>query len=131
MKSNPEAPDLLDRARAKLGDIPIKHAMVAFTPGTDQIVVVPYPDKSGWCTKLALIYTIGASANYWKAMNKRDRQLALLADAMTIVVENKCPPAAVHRALSVIPEYRALVGEQAAWPPLRRRQSAIQAEKLA
>ena len=100
----------LAEARRRLGDVSIKHAELAWNPGTDQILVVPYPEEPEWFGDFRLSYTAGAVFGYWEGLKKHERQLALLTEAMRIIVIGACPPGAVHTALLVVPEYRELFG---------------------
>jgi len=86
------------------------NAIIAWTPGTDQVKVGPLlnggPD---WTCPYS--HTAGAAYVWMRSASFAERQAQLFIEAIHLIVRDRCEPMAVHRALSVLPEYRAGLAE--------------------
>ena len=84
-----------------------RSTMIAWVPETDRIHVGPWPDRTGWSD--AYSRTDGACFSDVRNVPP-DRRLAMLFIAFnTIVVRDKVPAEAVHRAFLAIDEYRKAI----------------------
>ena len=103
--------------RAIFGDIPLKHAMIAWNradatfgnPG--EIMVIPHPDQRGFCNHFRLQMTTGACWTVWARWTKQQRLLQLYIEAWHIVSRDGVDQMSVHDALMVIPEFRDTLSE--------------------
>ena len=99
-------------------DVPLSIAMLAWTPAEygSAAIVVPHPDDE----QCARGYHRAAGACFgdpfarggdrdWPRMNDAERMSLLLAFAWQAVARDGVPPADMHKALSVVPEFRALM----------------------
>jgi hypothetical protein len=82
-------------------------AMIAWDPHTDRIKVGPWPDYRGWSDDYHL--TTGACYMIRHKMLVGKQQAMLFIDFNTIVVRDKVPVEAAHRAFLEIDEYRLLI----------------------
>ena len=82
-------------------------AMIAWNPGTDQIAVGPWPDKSGWSRGYRM--TVGACLSEHRKSTPWEQRAQLFMDFHAIVVRDRCDPQAAHLALLAIDEYRLLI----------------------
>jgi hypothetical protein len=81
--------------------------MLCWNPGTDQVAIVPlsdYRDNSEGYLKTHL-----ACMAQTHELTRPQRKLLVLILAFVLIVREKCDPAAVHRALSELSEYRAIL----------------------
>lgn len=74
--------------------------MLAWNPGTDQVEVGPWPDKTQWSDR----YECTAIA---------ETQLGLLCEAVTMVMVDRVDAQAAHRELLKLDEYRASLAPDA------------------
>ena len=81
--------------------------MIAWNPGTDQIDVVLWPDKSR--SAVALRWTAGACNNEWKTATPEGRLMLLFVHFNTIAVRDRVPVQAAHSAFLKIDEYRRAI----------------------
>lgn len=81
------------------------NTMYCWTPGTAQVALVPWPDPERKSRKYES--SLGACMSSMHEMTFEERQITLLADAMAMIVRDKCDPLAVHRALMGLEEYSA------------------------
>jgi hypothetical protein len=81
--------------------------MYAWTPGTDQIAVGPWPDVTGWSDRYD--YTGGACYAEVHKMTSVGQERRLFIDFNTVVVRDGVPVKAAHNAFLQINEYRALI----------------------
>jgi hypothetical protein len=102
------------------GDVPLKHAMIAWTPMQDRlagtagrIVIIPYlNDDRDWFKYFGVTDSTGACWAQWEKWTKQQRLLKLYIEAWHIIARDGISPEAVHAAFMVIPEYReSLSGE--------------------
>jgi len=82
-------------------------AMIAYTPGTDQIEVGIHPDKTGWTKNY--VRTVGACFSDHRERTDIERMLMMFIDFNTIVVRDKVDAQVAHRAFLAIDEYRKLI----------------------
>ncbi len=83
--------------------IPAKQAMLCWNPGTDQVVVVPWPDTAGRSSG-----HLSTGLSCYEAFRKAGptaMRAGIFVEAMHLIVRDRCEPLAVHRALLRIPEY--------------------------
>ena len=77
-------------------------AGIGWNPGTDQVEVGPWPDRTGWSYRYD--YTNGAGA---PAQQTADLQILMLFITFnTMVVRDQVDPQSAHRAFLAIDEYR-------------------------
>ena len=81
--------------------------MYAWTPGTDQIEVGPWPDRTGWRKRYTR--SIGACSSKLHRMTPDERLAMLFIDFNTIVVRDGVSVAAAHAAFLKIDEYRRAI----------------------
>jgi prophage regulatory protein len=81
-----------------------KNGMLCWTPGTDQVEIVSYPDVRNLSKKFERFSL--ACFTRVRRMNFEQRKLQIFIDAMHLIVRDKCDPDAVHRALINLEEYR-------------------------
>ena len=81
------------------------NGMLCWTPGTDRVKVVPWPDTGG----LSDGYSMTALA-CWSYMRRglsfEKRKAIVFCEAVHLMVRDNVPPAAVHEALLALDEYR-------------------------
>lgn len=90
---------------------------LAWTPGTDKVALFPHPGpvpNEYVCTGLAAYMSI-------KKATPAQRKAAVFIEAYHLIVADGCDPAAVHRALWPLREYRDGLAEDFPAPgkPLR------------
>jgi hypothetical protein len=81
-----------------------KTAMLVWNPGTSEVLVGPWPDRSGWSKP----YKMSSGACYKIRAGKSKQYYKMMAfiDAMHLIVRDKVDPIAVHNAMLSIDEYR-------------------------
>ena len=82
----------------------VTNGLLCWTPGTDQVAVVPWPDTD----QLSDAYTCTSLA-WWthiQAMTFEQRKAEVFIDAVHLIVRDNIPPLAVHKALLALDEYR-------------------------
>lgn len=98
-----------------LKDIPLAHAMVAWTPKRDSsqhfrpgaIQIIEHPDERDSCQRLGLSCALAACCYPWGGMDTAWQLKELLAIGWLVIFDDGLDPQAVHQAFLVIPEYRA------------------------
>ena len=83
------------------------NAMIAYTPGTDQIEIGVHPDTTGWTRKYSR--TVGACFLGLRKKSDLERKLMMFIDFNSIVVRDKVDVQVAHRAFLAIDEYRRLI----------------------
>lgn len=101
-------------------DIPIKDAMIAWTPVSDEIpagriTVLRNSDRSTEAARSGFLLLDGACFKVWQDAEPAVQLSMLLDITWKLVLWDRLNPDVVHAALSVIPEYRDIV------PPDTRR----------
>lgn len=99
----------------KSNDILLEEAMLVWSRmdhdlrygETTRVRVIRHPDE--YNEQGHLRYSTGACWAYWRGLDQAARIHRLMIDAWHIVVQDGLPPADVHNALLVIPEYRHLL----------------------
>ncbi len=108
-----------DTPSHNFGDIPLKHAMIAWNPanhGDGRVHVIPHPDDRNWTNFLKLTDTTGACWTVWGKWSKHQRLEKLFIEVWHMVCRDGNDPEVIHKALMVIPEYReTLSGETFFW----------------
>lgn len=89
----PDGPEISARTR-----------MLCWTPGTDEVALVPWPDVTRRsdnyeCSTLACNTDIQQGGFAY-------RKMAVFVEAVHLVIRDECDPQAVHRALLGLEEYR-------------------------
>jgi hypothetical protein len=104
--------------RKELGDVPLRHAMIAWNVGKKawnssgefgdgRVFVIPHPDKYRLDDRLGLRRTTGACwVEEWKNASPTERLARLMVEAWHIVCRDGVSLKDMHEALLVIPEYR-------------------------
>ena len=105
---------------AFFGDVPLKIAMIAWTPRCNpgegvagRIIVIPQPlDCADWFLHFGVTNSTGACRSEWRKYMAKEQLLMLYIEAWHIVARDGVTPEDMHAALMVIPEYRdSLSGE--------------------
>lgn len=107
-----------DDFRAQMGDIPLEDAMIAWNTGKKgwnsdghdgdgRVAVIRHPDSRDWQTFLDLGMTSGACYADWHTCSNEERLTSLLCVAWKMACRDGVSLGNIHRALTVIPEYRA------------------------
>lgn len=78
--------------------------MLCWTPGTDEVALVPWPDSRGRSDRYRM--TTLACTFDMKKMTFEQRKAIVYIEAMHLIVRDHCDPLAVHRALLDLDEYR-------------------------
>jgi len=80
------------------------NAMLCWNPNSDQVLVVPWPDKAGHASG----YEREALAAYKEVreMTFEQRKAHIFIEAMHLIVRDHVNPIAVHQALLGLDEYR-------------------------
>ncbi|WP_455233306.1 hypothetical protein [Geopseudomonas aromaticivorans] len=86
-------------------------AMLCWTPGTDSVALVPWPDTRGLSDHFEASSL--ACWDYVQKMDFRQRQILVLIEATHLMVSEGCSPQAVHRALCGLREYCVTLAEDA------------------
>jgi hypothetical protein len=114
------------------GDVPIKLAMIAWTPMSSRIgipgriVVIPHlNDDKDWFRHLGLTDSTGACCHYWSKATKQQRILQIYIEAWHIVCRDWLDPKDVHEALTVIPEYRETLSGDSFFADFRKSQTIV------
>lgn len=100
--------------------------MLCWNPHSAEVALVKHPDVTGAsdryrCTTLADWVT-------WRKLSRAERTQVIVCEALHLIIRDGCDPAAVHRALWPLEEYRsALASDVAAPKGLRDRRRAGQA----
>ncbi len=82
-------------------------AMIAWNPGTEDIVVGPCPDADGWSDRY--MSTSGACFTPLHSMSPENQRALLFINFNKIVVRDCVPVHAAHRAFLAIDEYRQFI----------------------
>ncbi len=79
--------------------------ILCWNPGTDQVRTVPFPDYKD----LSGPYAMTGLACYAELHKMTPEQLktACFIEAIHLIVRDRCDPAAVHKALLEVDEYRS------------------------
>lgn len=85
------------------------NTMYCWTPGTDKVALIPWPDRAG--RSAAYQRTAGACFSHQHDASFQERQVIVLADALAMIVRDKCDPKAVHLALMGLEEYASAMAE--------------------
>lgn len=102
------------------GDVPLKIAMIGWTPKhrskvgiPGKIIIIPETnDRRDWFRHFGVTDSTGACWVRWREMTAKERLLKLYIEAWHIIARDGVSPEDVHAALMVIPEYRdSLSGE--------------------
>lgn len=80
--------------------------MLCWTPDTDQVALVPWPDRIGGRSDRYQMTALACDARLQR-MSFPERMAVVFAEAMHLIVRDGCDPRAVHRALLGLDEYRA------------------------
>jgi len=81
--------------------------MLCWNPHTDQVALVPWPDRVG-ASRSPIRYRCTTLACFidFHRMNFEQRKAKVMIEAYHLIVADGCDPAAVHRALWPLEEYR-------------------------
>ena len=82
----------------------IKEKIVAWNPGTDKVELIDFPDRTKASKKFKR--TGGGCFASVQKLGPKAVKVHVLAEAMTLIVRDKCDPMAVHRAFLGLREYR-------------------------
>jgi len=102
------------------GDVPLKIAMIGWTPKhrskvgiPGKIIIIPKTnDGRDWFRHFGVTDSTGACWVQWREMTAKERLLKLYIEAWHIIARDGVSPEDVHAAFMVIPEYRdSLSGE--------------------
>ena len=80
-----------------------KNTMLCWTPGTNQIKLVSWPDPEGHSKKYSM-FVLACFSNFRKKSFK-ERSEIVYHEAMVLIIRDKCPPAFVHKTLMGLKEY--------------------------
>ena len=85
----------------------LKERMIVWNPGTDQVKIVNLP-SGNFPSKIADGYKMSVGGCFAEVQNMSSAKLRthVLAEAMTLIVRDKCDPMAVHKAFLGLREYR-------------------------
>lgn len=78
--------------------------MWCWTPGSGDVVVVPWPDRDGLSKGYRM--SDGACWGHVREMEEAERQRYVLSGAMAMIVRDRCDPMGVHRAMLELFDYR-------------------------
>ena len=81
-----------------------KDSMICWNPGTDQVAIVPHPDRQGLSDKY-LMTGLGAYKHV-KEATFEDRKTIAFIEAVHLIIRDGCEPHAVHQAMMKLEEYR-------------------------
>jgi len=81
-----------------------KECMYGWNPGTDQVIVVSWPDSKMLTAKYQM--TNGACNSCIHDMNESQLTRYTFIEAIDLIVRDKVDPMAVHKAFYQIDEYR-------------------------
>ena len=81
----------------------LKECMIAWNPNSDQVMIGPHPDVTGWSNRYQS--TAGACYSHVHSLNEEQRQLYVYVKAVHLIVRDGVDPNAVHKAFSQIEEY--------------------------
>lgn len=98
-------------------DIPLSQAIVCFDKRSDRAAVCACPDHEG--VSAGFSHVVGACYPYWEGLDGDARTRDLLIEIWQAVCLLGVDAAALHRALLVVPEYRALTPIDALPAPYR------------
>jgi hypothetical protein len=96
--------DFLITPKRRMSEKDATNHMLCWTPGTDQVAVIPRPDFS----RLSSAYRCSTLA-CWNGAQEASLERRIkwvFIEATHLIVHDKCDPAAVHKALSELDEYR-------------------------
>lgn len=88
-----------------------REALIAWTPGTAQVEVGPWPDRRRWSDRYD--FTDGACCAEFHDLSDDLIRRFLLAIFHTMVVRDAVDPQAAHRALSEIHEFASSINREA------------------
>jgi hypothetical protein len=91
------------RGRDK-GYLNATNAMLCWTPGTSDVLVVPWPDKDG-LGKLCQMSGLACYSDV-RGMDYETRKAHVFIEALHLIIRDGCEPKAVHKALRGLEEYR-------------------------
>ncbi len=80
-----------------------KQVMLCWNPGTDQVALVPWPDRSNLSDNFRYS-TLACNSDIHDMSFERRKSIAFI-EAMHLIVRDKCDPFAVHKAMSGLREY--------------------------
>lgn len=88
----------------------LRECFIAYNPRTDEIMVGPWPDTTGWSDRYRYSWG-GGDAEVWHAETRRELAQLLFVNVLQIIIRDKVPPMVVHRALLAVDEYRDFLSE--------------------
>lgn len=94
----------LARRRFRPGSIKAKDALICWERCTPFVMVVPFPDRER--LRPDGMSHIGACMVEWQEANAAKRKLLMYFEYVTLLVRDKVPADALHRAFLTIREYR-------------------------
>jgi len=83
------------------------NSMLVWTPDTDKVAVIAWPDHSGESDDY-LMSALGC----WKDMREMDalnRTIVVLSEALSLIIRDNVPAHAVHNAMLSLEEYQAAI----------------------
>lgn len=89
-------------------DIPLSEAMLAWSRG-GPVAVIPHPDERGLSDRYEM--TAGACWSHWRRSDEKTLKLKLMVEVWHLAAFYDVPPADLHKALLVIPEYRDMLAD--------------------
>lgn len=87
-----------------------RNGMLCWNPGTDQVEVGPWPDKTGWSKKYRMS-VLAPMASVHNERNSEKRKLIVFVHTVHLIVRDGCDPKAVHDALMNLEEYQSGLSE--------------------
>lgn len=94
------------------------NAMLCWTPNSDQVALVPWPDNIGRSRRYHR--TGGAAFVYLQEGSFELRKLRVFIDAVHLIIRDHVDPQAVHKALYELDEYRDGLSEDFPKPKVDR-----------
>lgn len=86
-----------------------KESIIAWNSNSDEVKVGPWPDRTGWSRFYEM--TGGAAFAHMHELSHDQLKAYLFIEAMSMIIEDKVDPFAVHRALLELDEYRDAYSE--------------------
>jgi hypothetical protein len=82
----------------------VKNTMLCWNPGTAEVELIPWPDRTG-ASRQYRMSTLACNAGVQKKTFEQRKSLAFI-EAMVLIIRDGCDPAAVHKTMLGLEEYR-------------------------
>lgn len=84
----------------------VKDSMVCWNPGTDEVALIPWPDKAHLSDAFQSSY-LACMSEIQAMTDPLELEIAAYTTTIRMIVRDGVDPAAAHKAMSELDEYQA------------------------